>query len=202
MPSEENDHAQEGRGQRAQDRRERVDPPSWRPVPDPTELTTRALYREVAALREIIEEKIEALSLLFGEKFDSVDRQLTLVENQRVEQKQDTKTAVDAALSAQKEAVREQTTAFQLATAKSEATLKEQLTQITITFTTALSGITTQLDDIKARVTILEATRIGIVENQTVTRNLRNDIVPWLVAGLLLVGTIITVAVAFSGSKP
>lgn len=80
------------------DRRERTDPPSWRPVPDPTLLTTQALYREVATLRELIEEKILATDQLVSEKFASVDRQLDLVERQRVEQKSDTKAAVDAAL--------------------------------------------------------------------------------------------------------
>jgi hypothetical protein len=32
-----------------------------RPIPDPTVLTTQALYREVAALKELIEQRIAAL---------------------------------------------------------------------------------------------------------------------------------------------
>src|SRR5687768_9854890 len=91
-------------------------PQDWRPRPDPTVLTTEALHREVGALRELMEARIGALNLLVEsrvqseigrheEKFAKVSQQLALVEQQRVEQKADTKAAVDAALTAQKEAV-------------------------------------------------------------------------------------------------
>jgi len=54
-------------------------------------------------------------------KFIQIEKQLIAVEAMRVEQKADTKAAVDAALTAQKEAVKEQTSAFREAVAKSEA---------------------------------------------------------------------------------
>lgn len=154
--------------------RGRGDQGDWRPRPDPTVLTTEALHREVAALRELIEERISATDLLVNEKFNSVDRQLTLVERQRVEQKSDTEKAVNAALVAQKDAVKEQTIASEKAIQKSESSIKEQLTQITVTFSTALAGLTTQMDDLKARVVTIEAIKQGGQERvseqrQTVT---------------------------------
>ena len=93
-------------------------PHEWVPVPDPTVLTTQALYREVSSLRELIELRIEDLSGLLDEKFLRTEQQFELVERQRVEQKNDTKNAVDAALTAQKEAAKEQTVASDRAIAK------------------------------------------------------------------------------------
>jgi DNA-directed RNA polymerase len=138
-----------------------------RPVPDPTLLTTEALHREALRLEVLIGERIESLDTLIQEKFRSVDQQLDLVERQRVEQKSDTKAAVDAALTAQKEAVREQTLASEKAIQKSETSTTKQLEQITVTFTTALHGITTALEDIKERVSKIEAIKIGGNEAKT-----------------------------------
>ena len=144
----------------------------WRPVPDPTVLTTEQLHREIGALQLRMESLIEALhdhtTTLFAglreiieEKLRSVDRQLALVESQRVEQKSDTKAAVDAALTAQKEAVKEQTTASERAIAKSEAATTKQLEQLNQTFATAIKGVTDLLNDTKDRVSRIEAAKVG-----------------------------------------
>lgn len=156
------------------------------PVPDPTLLTTQALYREIASLRELLEfrmngmeslerEKFKELSSrmtamegLREEKFEKVDqefrgmeKQFALVETQRVEQKEDTKTAVDAALQAQKEAVSEQTTASERSIAKSEAATTKSIEQLAITFTTAFDGFRRENSDLKDRITSLESEKRG-----------------------------------------
>jgi hypothetical protein len=132
-----------------------------RPVPDPTVLTTTQLLREIAAVNDRTELLFTGLREIMEEKFDSVDRQLALGEQQRVEQKADTKAAVDAALTAQKEAVKEQTSASGLAIAKSEAATKEQLTALNATFTTAVNAVSASLNDLKDRVVAMEAVRQG-----------------------------------------
>lgn len=76
---------------------------------DPTQLTTEALLREV----EIINKDLDR-------RFGFYDRLLNDSDRQRVEQKADTKAAVDAALAAAKEAVKEQTAATKEAIGKSE----------------------------------------------------------------------------------
>ena len=104
-------------------------PAEWKPIPDPTVLTTEALNREIALVREytersltsmqtsfeagrdamhdLLDAKIDASIALEDEKFRKVMREFDLLEKQRIEQKDDTQKAVDAALTAQKEAVKE-----------------------------------------------------------------------------------------------
>ena len=155
-----------------------------RPVPDPTVMTTEALQRgldserdhtdalgrrlEAAtiALRALLEARDIGASEVVAERFRSVDRQFELVETQRVEQKVDTKSAVDAALIAQKEAVREQTTASERAVAKSDAATAKQIEQLTATFRTAIDGVTSLLSDTKDRVGQIEATRRGSLDER------------------------------------
>src|SRR6185437_2266058 len=48
--------------------------PDWRPVPDPTLLTTQQLLRELAALRELLETRINALDRLLSRRMDDADR--------------------------------------------------------------------------------------------------------------------------------
>lgn len=132
-----------------------------RPPSDPSELTTQQILREVSILRELMESTANGANAVVEQKFAAVDRQFELVERMRVEQKKDTKDAVDAALTAQKEAVKEQTTAFGLATAKSEAAMTEQLKQLNATFTAAIKGVTDLLNDTKDRISKVEAMRLG-----------------------------------------
>lgn len=137
------------------------------PVPDPTILTTEQLLREVERVKELMMAEIKGLTATVNEKFRSVDEQLELVERQRVEQKQDTKAAVDAALTAQKEAVREQTAASERAIAKSEAATTKQIEQLSATITTAIKGVSDLLSDTKDRVGKVESLKQGGDEKLT-----------------------------------
>jgi len=132
-----------------------------KPTPDPTVLTTEQMLREVASAKEFMFSRIDGVVDVMVEKFDGVSVQLGLVERQRVEQKNDTKAAVDAALAAAKEAVKEQTTASGLSITKSETATAEQLKQLSQTFTTANSGLTLLLNDLKTRVERIENLKQG-----------------------------------------
>lgn len=156
-----------------------------RPVPDPTVLTTEALQRglqserdhtdalgrrleaAIAAVRSLFETQDSAAAQLAVERVRSMEEHFRLVETQRVEQKVDTKSAVDAALIAQKEAYREQTTASERAVAKSDAATTKQIEQLTLTFRAGLDGLTTLLGDTKDRVGVIEATRQGGIEQHS-----------------------------------
>lgn len=142
------------------------------PVPDPTSLTTDQLLREISSVKELVGEKFSSVD----EKFRAVYDQLALVERQRVEQKQDTKTAVDAALSAQVNAVREQTIATEKAIAKTENSTAESLKQLQGTFTVGLAGQATTASDLKERVVVMESSRVTQAQHDTAVSLLRAEI--------------------------
>lgn len=132
------------------------------PVPDPTVLTTEQLLREVDRVQKLIDAKIEGsvgtlsarldgMELVLAEKFQSVRQQFEIIESRRVEQKQDTKTAVDAALQAQKEAVAAQTDASEKANAKTEAATTKSTDQLAETFNTAVDGMRREIADLRER---------------------------------------------------
>ena len=79
--------------------------------PDPTVLTTEQLVRELGHLEALVEAKLE-----------TVDVQFRLIEDQRIELKGDTATAVNAALTSAKDAV--------AAVDKSVDDLKERLVKM------------------------------------------------------------------------
>lgn len=132
-----------------------------RHVDDPSALTTAQLHREVTVLHDLLDALFAGAEQIEKQRFSAVQQQFELVEKQRVEQKMDTKAAVDAALTAQKEAVKEQTTASDRAIAKSELAMTKQLEQLQATFATAINGVTLLLNDAKERVVKIESSKAG-----------------------------------------
>lgn len=189
------------------------------PPQDPTALTTQALIREIEGLREFQDLRIDTardtLSELFKMRIEALNEKVTqqfeLVERQRVEQKKDTKDAVDAALTAQKEAVQEQTTASDRAIAKSEAATTRQLEQLTITFNNGINSLTQRLDEVKERLNQVDnrdSVQVG-ARGQTLESRQQSQ---WgtgtiiAVAGVLLAFmgiavTVVIAAVAFAASQ-
>lgn len=141
------------------------------PVPDPTILSTEALQREIKQLRELLESQIRAQKDICDEKFLSVGDKLALGERQRVEQKSDTEKAIQAALTAQKEAVAAQAASFAESVAKSETATARQLEQMQTTFKTEISNIATNQSDLKDRVGKIEFVKIGVHEQRTEGRS-------------------------------
>jgi hypothetical protein len=161
------------------------------PVPDPTLLTTQALLLAIGNLREYLESRIESLEDVQNEKHLQAEQQFELVERQRVEQKKDTKDAVDAALTAQKEAVREQTAASERAIAKSEAATSKQLDQLSVTFTAEAAAQRRELGEVKERVTAFEQQKVGAKETIVEKRDNLNGIYALIGAfGLIIIITI------------
>lgn len=185
-----------------------------RPIPDPTILTTEALNREIATLRESIEiwrdgferlllekdghitstlqsetsriddkfEQVESemrtrlstLQEIIDSQLAKVSQRFELQEQQRIEQKNDTKAAVDAALTAQKEAVKEQTTASSLATQKSETATNKSLEQQATAAATEAAALRRSIDELKER--IGETDRNARTSVTDLERNLRSSI--------------------------
>jgi hypothetical protein len=120
------------------------------PVPDPTLLTTEALHREVNALDDRLDTRIAGMSVLWEERFSNVDDRFEWVERQRVEQKADTRAAVDAALAAAKEAV-----------VKSEGQATAAISQLGEKFQTAFQGLQRENGVLQSRIGALEQQKVG-----------------------------------------
>jgi hypothetical protein len=139
---------------------------NWKPVPDPTELTTEALQREISALKEIVMREITHVDNLSAEKFkgvqdkfDSIDDKFDDVAHRTAEQKVDTKNALDAALQAAKDAVALQTAASDKAIAKSETATTKQIDALAVLVDKSDERRGDEITDLKNRIVALETSR-------------------------------------------
>jgi hypothetical protein len=100
--------------------------------------------------------KLAGLRELTSGRFDEIAQQFAVVERQRLEQKVDTKSAVDAAFAAAEKSQTAITAASERAIAKSEQSTKEQLTSLGDQFQTSVSALQKAVDDQKERSNALE----------------------------------------------
>lgn len=143
------------------------------PVIDPTKNVLDLVGAAIERQDDLRAVESKALREYMDSKFAAIEREFALIESRRVEQKVDTKVAVDAALSAAEKAVKEQTVASEKSIIKSETSAAEQSKQQNATFTAALKGVTDVLSDVKERVGKIETLRQGGAERQDNTaRNL------------------------------
>ncbi len=152
-----------------------------RPDPDPTVLTTQALLREVAMLKELLVTKIEGvdrytaimdrllamqdashgdlkaevkewiggLQRVFNDRFDAIERN-------RVEQKKDTKDALDAALQAAKELVGGQNVSNSITIGEMKSTFTKQIEAAVVQIQAAAKTNDDKNADLKDRVVAIE----------------------------------------------
>src|SRR5579863_5690098 len=124
----------------------------WRPIPDPTVLTTEQLRRELSALREILTARLDGMDRatvlldetvnrtptiiqteishvreLMQEKFAGVDQRFTERDIRFAQQNTANAAAVEAALRAARELGEAQSRANTLANAKTEESVAQQL---------------------------------------------------------------------------
>jgi hypothetical protein len=139
---------------------------NWKPVPDPTELTTEALQREITALKEIVMREVSHVVDLSEEKFrgvqgkfDAIDYKFDDIAHRTAEQKVDTKDALDAALQAAKDAVSLQTAASDKAIAKSETAVTKQIDALGVLIDKSDERRGDEIADLKSRIVALETSR-------------------------------------------
>lgn len=157
------------------------------PVPDPTELTTQALLREIGALKELFDTRFSAihetirliqvsvdhrgeavrqevghLDTLFNEKFIRIQTQINERDIQTDKASRDVKSAVDAAFAAAKEAVGEQNKSNALSITKSEAATTKQIDGIFELARTNTKASDDKFSDIKDRLTTIESHSKGV----------------------------------------
>ena len=119
---------------------------------------------ETVAEREFIMAQIEIVRSVMGEKFGGVTEQFVA-----------SKIAVDAALSAAKEAVAEQNKSNSQAITKSETATKEQLASLSRVTDAGIAGLSDKIDDARTRLTTLESRTAGIRDSRAETSSGERD---------------------------
>lgn len=109
--------------------------------------------RQLASEREYVLSQLEIIATRMGERFAAIDGQFAA-----------SKTAVDAALSAAKEAVAEQNKANSAAIKVSEGNTKEQLTSLGQVSGANFQAMGDKIDDARNRLTTMESLTRGIKE--------------------------------------
>lgn len=133
------------------------------------EIANDLLQQIFDAQPKITDDKIEHLQKLHEEKFHSIAVQFSERDTRTETTARDSKVAVDAALSAAKEAVGEQNKSSALAIAKSEAATTKQIDQMGTLVGTTTSGINDKIADVKDRITRIESNSLGHREGFTST---------------------------------
>ena len=174
-------------------------PAAMRPghrVDDPSALTIQMLLRELANLREVLEARFDGndrivtmiqsqydkssadsalavtnLRTHHEEKFKSIQTQFSERDTRTEQAAGAVKIAVDAALQAQKEAVGEQNKSSALAIAKSETATTKQIDQIGITIQNTTGNLNDKIDDVKARMNVIDGRTKGTADNKDDSRS-------------------------------
>lgn len=98
-----------------------------------------------------VRDQVMHLRELHEAGFESIRTQFTLLKQATEQLDLANKTAIAAALQAQKESAGETQKSSQAAIAKSEASTSEAIKALTATFTTAIAGLSERFNDVKSR---------------------------------------------------
>jgi hypothetical protein len=157
------------------------------PIPDPSLLTTDQLRRELNALRELLEARLDAmdkatvllrddvirvptdidrqvtnLHAFFNERFASVARQFEQREQRYHASEEANKRAIDAALASQKEMAGAQNASNAAAIIKSEASVVKQIDSIMALMTTTTTSLNDKIGIINGRLDRTEGKSTGV----------------------------------------
>jgi hypothetical protein len=143
-----------------------------------------------------VREQVEQLKNLHNTKFEGVQTQFTLLKQATEQLDLANKTAIAAALQAQKESAGETQKSSKEAIAKSEASTSESIKGLTSTFSVAITGATNQTSDLKDRMTAMENRTAGITSAQHDSRESRTSNLSSGYYVVATIGAVVAVAVA------
>lgn len=139
----------------------------------------------VEALNTVLCAKIDCIEELADERYVSTQKQLDGVELRRAEYKADTKSAVEAAFAAARDAVREQALASDKAISKSESAFTSQVT--------AVEGT---VSDLKDRIAKLETRAAANTETRVDNRASLSSVVGVAGAIIAFIAVLATIILA------
>jgi hypothetical protein len=162
-----------------------------KPIPDPSRLTTEQLYREIAALRDVVETRLTAMDLAvtlaredynrqptaieraishlrdqLGARLDGMDKIRDLRFAAVVDQFKERDHRVEAALSGTQELAAQHNATSAIAITKSEGNTIKQLDQIMVQIATQDKAHAGLFADIKERLYRIEGKELGKTDTE------------------------------------
>lgn len=181
-------------------------PGEWKPIPDPSALTTDAVGKLDIQLRQVIVSEIVHLSALFESQLHDLDSRVAdrfgALEKRTAEQKADTTKALTDALAAQKEAVANQTASSEKSITKSETATTERIKGVEALLQTSSKASDDKINDLKDRIVAVESIRAGGSMERAEHRAGGSYMAALVGAGIAVVGLIVSILVVVIANKP
>jgi len=163
----------------ASDRDKNLDDSSgWKPVPDPTKLTTDQLYREIATLKEIVFTRLDGMDGALSIATDTLTRQPSEIDKAVAHLKELHNSAIaslkelhNAAIHDTQKSAEVLTGVLQAAVAKSEASYTKQFDAINLNIATQNKANADRIEDLKERMDRNEGSIAGKVDTEKVQRD-------------------------------
>jgi hypothetical protein len=193
----------------------------WRPVPDPTTLTTEQLRRELSALREILTARLDGMDRATTLLSETVNRTPTVIQTEIKHlrelseekfasvalqfQERDVRTAqasgaaddaLKAALQAAKELVGAQGDAAAAAAVKTETSFTKQIDQIATIISTLEKAMDARITELKERIDRGEGSASGASERRSETRLNQGQILGIIIALIAATGLVVSIIIA------
>jgi hypothetical protein len=128
---------------------------------DAMDEATRVLKDDVTRTPTLLQTAIKSFGELMDEKFSAITDKFKAAESLRLEQKQDSKTGLDAALAAQKEAAGTQDINNQKAIDKSEKATAEIIKNNQDANKASIDTLTKTVDEVKTDVNTIKSVKLG-----------------------------------------
>jgi len=158
------------------------------------DLFSDATEKHIVELRSLMERTFS----LRDEKFNSIQLQFRERDVRSERESKDNKVAVDAALSAQKEAAFAQNQSNAVAISKSEASFTKQIDQISEMSSAARRGLDGKIDDVKERLRAIDATLAAIVAGSSGKSAGMEKMWGWVTSGIVIIIAVVGFFLAHS----
>jgi hypothetical protein len=143
----------------------------WRPIPDPTRLTTEQLYREISALEKFVVTRMDCAEELVQTVKMETDRRVEALEKFHDAEIRALKELHNAAIHDTQENIKILTTVLQTAINKSEATYTKQFDSVNQNIQTQNQANTDRINDIKERLDRNEGSKAGVTDLEKAHRD-------------------------------
>lgn len=146
------------------------------------------LVSQFERVPDIVDRSIMQLNAVHAEKFNSIQTQFRERDTRAEQTSKDSKTAVDAALQAAKEAVGEQNKSSALAITKSETATTKQIDQIYTLIAASNKSTDEKINDLKGRLDQSVGQEVGV-------KAVKDDSKAWIAIAVSICGVLTVIGI-------